>query len=55
MLWLASNKGQLVGVEAATGRVASQVEIGEPVYVAPVIAAGKMFLITDNAKLIAMN
>lgn len=55
MLWLASNKGQLVGVEAATGRVASQVSIGEPVYIAPVVAAGKMFVLTDNAKLIAMN
>lgn len=55
MLWLASNKGQLVGVEAATGRVASQNDIGEPVYVAPIVAAGKMFVLTDNAKLIAMN
>ncbi len=54
-LYLASNKGQLVGVEAATGRVASQTDIGYPVYVAPVVAQGKMFVLTDNAKLIAMN
>ena len=54
-LWLVSNKGQLVGVEAATGRVSSQQEIGEPVYVAPIVAAGRMFVLTDNAKLIAMN
>ena len=54
-LWLVSNKGQLVGVEAATGRVASQQEIGESVYIAPIIAQGKMFVLTDNAKLIAMN
>ena len=55
MLWLASSKGQLLGVEAATGRVASQTDIGEPVFVAPIVAAGKMFVLTDNAKLIAMN
>ena len=54
-LWLASNKGQLVGVDAATGRVASQQDIGEPVYIAPIVAQGKMFVLTDNARLIAMN
>lgn len=54
-LWLASSKGQLVGVEAATGRVATQQNIGEPVYIAPIVAQGKMFVLTDNAKLIAMN
>lgn len=54
-LYLASNKGQLVGVEAATGRVASQQDIGEPVYVAPIVAQGKMFVLTDKASLIAMN
>jgi len=55
MLWLASNKGQYVGVEAATGRVASQTDIGYPVYVAPIVAQGKMYVLTDNAKLIGMN
>jgi outer membrane protein assembly factor BamB len=54
-LYLASNTGQLVGVEAATGRVASQQDIGEPVYVAPIVAQGKMFVLTDKARLIAMN
>lgn len=54
-LWLASNKGQLVGVEATTGRVTAQQDLGSPVYIAPVVAQGKMFVLTDNAKLIAMN
>lgn len=54
-LWLASNKGQLVGVEAATGRVASQQDLGDPVYIAPVVAQGKMFILTDKAKLIGLN
>lgn len=54
-LWVASNKGQLVGVEATTGKVTSQQELGSPVYIPPVVAQGRMFVLTDNAKLIAMN
>jgi outer membrane protein assembly factor BamB len=55
MLWLASSKGQLVGVEAGTGRIATQLDLGNPVYIAPVVAQGRMFVLTDNAKLIALN
>jgi len=54
-LWLASAKGQLVGVDAVTGRLTTQTDLGSPVYIAPVVAQGKMFILTDNAKLIALN
>lgn len=54
-LWLASNKGQLVGVDAATGRVTGQQDLGDPVYVAPVVAQNRMYVLTDDAKLIALN
>jgi outer membrane protein assembly factor BamB len=54
-LWLASNTGQLVGVDAATGRVTTQQALGDPVYVAPVVAQNRMFVLTDDAKLIALN
>lgn len=52
-LWLTSNKGQLVGVEALTGKVTSTVSIGAPSYIAPVVAGGRLFVLTDSAKLIA--
>jgi outer membrane protein assembly factor BamB len=55
MLWLVSAKGALVGVEASTGRVVSQKELGSPVYVPPVVAQGRMYILTDDAKLIALN
>jgi outer membrane protein assembly factor BamB len=55
MLWLASNQGALVGVDATTGRVASQQSIGSPVFIAPVVAQGRMYILTDNARLIALN
>lgn len=54
-LWLTSAKGALVGVEASTGRVTVQKDLGSPVYVAPVVAQGHMYILTDNAKLIALN
>lgn len=54
-LWLVSSKGQLVGVDAATGRVGGQQSLGNGVFIAPVIAQGRMFVLTDNAKLIALN
>lgn len=54
-LWLASSKGKLVGVDAATGTVGAAVELGEPVYIPPVVAQGRMFVLTDSAKLISLN
>ncbi len=54
-LWLASSEGQLVGVDAVTGRIKGQQDIGTPVYVAPVVAQGRMYLLTDKANLLAMN
>lgn len=54
-LWAASNKGNLVGVDAATGRVVQQLNVGQPVYVAPVVAQGRLYVLTDQARLIAFN
>ena len=54
-LWLVSNKGQLVSVDAATGRLGSQQDLGESVYITPIVAQGRMFVLTDAAKLIALN
>ena len=54
MLWVASSKGQLTAVEATTGKVVSTQDLGGPVYIAPVVAQGRMFILTDKAKLIAL-
>lgn len=55
LLWLASSKGLLVGVDAMTGKITAQQDLGTAVYIAPVVAQGRMFIMTDNAKLIALN
>lgn len=54
-LWLTSDSGKLVGVDAATGRVVQTAELGGATYIAPVVAQGRMFVLTDSAKLIALN
>ncbi len=42
-------------VEAITGRVVVEKDLGDPVYIAPVVAQGRMYVLTDEAKLIALN
>lgn len=54
-LWAVSEKGNLVSVDAMTGRVIATQDMGAPVYIAPVVAGGRMFILTDKARLIALN
>jgi outer membrane protein assembly factor BamB len=54
-LWLASSKGLFVGVDAASGSVAVQNDLGSPVLITPVVAENRLYVLTDEAKLIAMN
>ena len=54
-LWLASSKGQLVAVDAVSGTIGSQTDLGTPVMITPVVAEGRIYVLTDKAKLIAMN
>lgn len=54
-LWLTSAAGQLVGVEASTGKVETTQDLGSPIFIAPIVAGSRMFVLTDKAKLIALN
>jgi hypothetical protein len=54
-LWLVSGEGLLVGADARSGQVITQVDLGTPVFVTPVVAGGRMYILADNAKLIALN
>ncbi len=54
-LWLTSSKGQLVSAEATTGRIAGTQDLGQPIYIPPVVAGARMYVLTDKAKLIALN
>jgi len=52
-LWLASDKGMLIGVDARSGRVAQKLSTGKAVFIAPVIANRTLYILTDNAQLLA--
>ena len=54
-LWLVSADGLLVGADARRGTVGPQVALGTAVYVSPIVAGGRMYILTDNARLIALN
>lgn len=54
-LWAVSGEGLLVGADAKTGTVDTKLDLGTPVYITPVVAAGRMYILTDGAKLIALD
>ena len=54
-LWLVSGDGLLVGADARSGQVLSNLDLGTAVYVSPVVAGGRMYILADNATLIALN
>lgn len=54
-LWVVSSEGVMVSVDAKTGSVMSQRDLGTPVFVAPIVASGRMYVLTDKARLLAFN
>ena len=54
-LWLASDSGKLIGINAAGGKVETQLDLGAPVFIPPVVANGRMYVLTDKARLIALH
>ena len=49
-LWLVSAKGLLVGRRCRTGQLTSQIDLDTPVFVTPVVAGGRMYILADNAR-----
>jgi outer membrane protein assembly factor BamB len=54
-LWVVSDKGILVAVNAKTGQVGGKASLGNAVFIPPVVANNRMFILTDKARLIAVN
>lgn len=55
LAWAISDEGRLVGVDAAIGKVATELSLGSKTLIAPVAAQGRMFVLTDKARLIGLN
>lgn len=54
-LWLTSSRGQLASVDAATGRLLSNTKVSERIYIAPIIAGGRLYVLADDGSLMAFN
>ena len=54
-LWLVSGNGLVAGADARTGQLTTQLDLDTPVFVTPVVAGGRMYILADNASLIALN
>jgi len=54
-LWLASAEGLLVGVDPNSGQVTGQVDLDTPVFIAPIVASNRMYILSDKARLYALN
>jgi outer membrane protein assembly factor BamB len=54
-LWLVSGEGVLIGADARTGQIVTNLDLGTPVFISPVVAGGRMYILADNAELIALN
>lgn len=54
-LWLVSSVGEVLSVDAMTGKVGGTLQLGDTVFIPPIVAQGHMYVLTDSAKLIALN
>lgn len=54
-LWLISGQGLLVGADARTGEVGPQLNLDTAVFISPIVAGGRMYILADDAELIALN
>ena len=54
-LWLASAEGLLVGADPNSGQVTGQIDLDTPVFIAPIVASNRMYILSDKARLYALN
>jgi len=53
-LILASSDGRAVALNAKTGEIIKTIDVGAPVLIAPIAAGGMVYLVTDDAQLVAI-
>ena len=53
-LWAGSSKGLVGGVDPRTGIIKTRRDVGEKIFIPPLVVAGRMYLLSDDADLIAL-
>lgn len=54
-LWAVSSTGAIAGVDAITGKVSGERDLGGKIYVQPIVADSRMYVLRDDAELVALN
>ncbi len=53
-LVVASSEGDVIGLSPQNGETVAEAKVGQAVYIEPIAAAGKIFVLTDNGSLVAI-
>ena len=53
-LIVASSQGNVLALSPQNGETLAEVKVGQPIYIEPIAAAGKIFLLTDTGGLVAI-
>jgi outer membrane protein assembly factor BamB len=51
---VASSEGQVLALSPQTGETVAKLNVGQPIFVEPIAAAGHVFVLTDKAQLVAI-
>lgn len=54
-LIIGNNRGDVVALSAADGRVIEQRAVGDPILQSPIVAAGRMYVLSNSGNVIAFN
>jgi outer membrane protein assembly factor BamB len=54
-LIIASSEGDVIALSPQNGETVAELKVGQPVYIEPIAAAGKIFVLGDKGSLIAIN
>lgn len=55
VIWVVNSKARLLAISPQTGAIVSRHKVLGNVFLPPIVAHGRMYLLNDNAKLIAMD
>jgi len=53
-LWMVNSEGKLVSFSPQNGQKESEIDLGEPVYLSPIVVDRTFFVVTDHGTLIAL-
>ncbi|MGB9152397.1 MAG: PQQ-binding-like beta-propeller repeat protein [Alphaproteobacteria bacterium] len=53
-LWMVNSQGHLASFAINDGALIDTIDIGDPIYLSPIIADHTMYVVTDNGKLVAL-